>query len=117
MTRPRLPGRLARRFGIYLAIGLFAAAAWSAYERLSAPGKIDAALAGQMRERNRVDILVQLGFSPEQTHIKIFQEFGAVVGVTKNELTLMRVRSDDVAKIARYYWVRRVTVPRPRGEK
>lgn len=112
-----MTSRLARRFGIYLAVGLFATAAWSAYVRLAAPAKIDEALVKQISTRDRVDIMVQLGFSPEQTHIKIFQDFGAVVGVNKNELTLLRVRSDDVSRIARYYWVRRVTVPRPRGEK
>ena len=57
-----------------------------------------------------VNVVVTLGFAPEEFHIRLFQTHGVVSGVRGTTVLLNRVSAQDVARIARYYWVRRVAL-------
>jgi hypothetical protein len=87
-------------------------AAWEAYLTLSAPGRIDAALRPALAQGRPVDVTVALGFAPEEFHIRLFQEVGVVSGVQGTTVLVNRVRPQDVHRIARYYWVRRIAPQR-----
>lgn len=82
---------------------------WEAFVRLTAPGRIDAALQPALRQEAPVDIAVTLGFPPEDFHIRLFQGYGVVSGVRGRTVLMNRVRPEDVRRIAGYYWVRRIT--------
>lgn len=91
---------------------LVVAAAWSGWELflvLSAPGRIDPALQVALRERAPVAVAVTLGFAPENFHIRLFQSYGVVSGVRGTTVLVNRISPDDLRRIARYYWVRRIT--------
>ncbi|HEV8641773.1 MAG TPA: hypothetical protein VGV13_11800 [Methylomirabilota bacterium] len=94
-----------------LAFLLVVAALWGAGEafvRLTAPGRIDAALARALDREALVNIVVTLPFVPEDFHIRLFQGYGVVSGVRGTSVLINRVRADDVWRIARHYWVRRI---------
>ena len=94
---------------------LIAGTVWGGYEaflRLTAPGRIDAALEPALRQEASVDVAVTLGFAPEDFHIRLFQDYGVVSGVHGTTVLVNRVRPEDVRRIARYYWVRRITPQR-----
>jgi hypothetical protein len=42
--------------------------------------------------------------------VRLFQGYGVVSGVRGTTVLLNRVRPEDVRRIARYYWVRRITL-------
>jgi hypothetical protein len=95
-----------------VAFVLVAGAAWGGWEaflRLTAPGRIDAALRPALGKAAPVDVAVTLGFAPEDFHIRLFQGYGVVSGVRGRTVLMNRVRPEDVRRIARYYWVRRIT--------
>ncbi len=56
-----------------------------------------------------MDVAVTLGFAPEDFPIRLFQGYGVVSGVRATTVLVDRVRPEDVGRIARYYWVRRIT--------
>jgi hypothetical protein len=87
---------------LYLAFQL-----WMA---LAAPGKI-APFPG---DRERVNVLVTLPFTPERFHVLVFQGYGRVSGTTDDAVEIRGVRRTDLRAIARHYWVRRVE-PLPQG--
>ena len=91
---------------------LLAAAAlgggWEVALRLTAPGRIDPALASALAQDSLVNIVVTLPFAPEDFHIRLFQGYGVVSGVRGTTVLLERVRPEDVRWIARHYWVRRI---------
>ena len=58
----------------------------------------------------RVNVSVVLGFPPEDFHVRLFQGYGVVSGVRGTTVLVSRVRPEDVRRIARYYWVRRITL-------
>jgi hypothetical protein len=98
---------------------LAAGAAWGGWEtflRLSAPGRVDVAVARALDRDRRVNVAVTLPFAPEDFHIRLLQGHGVVSGVRSTTVLLDRVSGDDVARIARYYWVRRVTLGRGPGD-
>src|SRR5215467_13232824 len=93
---------------------LVVAAAWGAWELflvLTAPGRIDPALEPALRDRAPVSVAITLGFAPENFHIRLFQSYGIVSGVRGTTVLLNRVSPDDLSRIARYYWVKRISVP------
>ena len=59
-----------------------------------------------------MNVAVTLGFAPEDFHIRLFQSHGVVSGVRGTTVLLNRVPAEDVGRIARYYWVRRITLQR-----
>jgi len=90
---------------------LVAGALWGGWEaslRLTAPGRIDAELQKALARERLVNVAVTLGFAPEDFHIRLFQGHGVVSGVRGTTVLLNRVPREDVERIARYYWVRRI---------
>lgn len=87
-------------------------AGWEAFIRLSAPRRLEPALAAALAREPLVNVAVTLGFAPEDFHIRLFQSYGVVSGVRGTTVLLNRVRPEDVARIARYYWVRQITLQR-----
>jgi hypothetical protein len=84
-------------------------AGWETYLVTSAPGRLDPALAGALARGAPVNVAIVLGFAPEDFHIRVMQGHGVVSGVQGTTVLLNRVAPDDVRRIARYYWVRRIT--------
>ena len=80
---------------------------WEAFTRLAAPGRIDPALTRALGG-GPVNVAVTLGFTPEEFHIRLFQTYGVVSGVRGTTVLMNRVRDEDVRRIARHYWVRRI---------
>ena len=92
---------------------LVVAALWGGFElylAASAPRRLDAAVATALAREAPLDLAVTLGFAPEDFHVRLFQGYGVVKGVRGTTLLLGRVAPDDVRRIARYYWVRRITL-------
>ena len=81
---------------------------WEAFLRMTAPGRIDAALEPALTRAAPVDVAVTLPFAPEDFHIRLFQGYGVVSGVRGTTVLMKRVSPEDVRRIARHYWVRRV---------
>lgn len=96
-----------RTVGFLLAVALLWGA-WEAFVRVTAPGRIDPALAQVLGREPTVNVAVTLGFAPEDFHIRLFQTHGTVSGVRGTTVLINRVRADDVRRIARHYWVRRI---------
>ncbi len=107
-----LPALLRHRTAVFLLVVGAVAGGWEAFVGLTAPGRIDAALQPALRKEAPVDVAVSLGFPPEDFHIRLFQGYGVVSGVRGTTVLMNRVRPEDIRRIARYYWVRRIG-PRP----
>jgi hypothetical protein len=83
---------------------------WQTFLAASAPGRLDGAVRLALDREPRVSVAVALGFPPEDFHVRLFQGYGVVSGVRGTTVLLNRVRPEDVRRIARYYWVRRITL-------
>jgi hypothetical protein len=91
------------------AVGLYLL--WQLWLTLAAPGKI---AAGFPAERERVNVLVTLPFTPERFHVLVFQRYGRVSGTQDNSIEVRGVDKKDLTSVARPYWVKRVE-PLPTG--
>ena len=100
-----------RTVGFLLVVGALWGA-WEAYLARSGPGRIDASLRPALERSAPVDVVIALGFAPEEFHIRLFQDYGVVSGVRGTTVLVNRVRPEGVRRIARYYWVLRIT-PKP----
>jgi hypothetical protein len=100
---------LKHRTVIFLLVAAAAWSGWIAFVEGTAPGRIDPALRGALRQGTPLNVTVTLGFPPEDFHIRLFQGSGVVSGVQGTRILLNRVRPEEVRRIARYYWVRRIT--------
>jgi hypothetical protein len=98
--------RTVRFLLVMVALGV----AWQAYVAARAPGRLDARLGAALDREPLVNVAVTLGFAPEDFHVRLFQGYGVVSGVRGPTVLLNRVRPDDVRRIARYYWVRRIAL-------
>lgn len=80
-------------------------AAWLAFQlwlTLTAPGKIAPELAGTSP---RVNIQIELPFTPERFHVQAFQQYGRVAGADDHSIALRGVKRTDLNAVARPYWV------------
>jgi hypothetical protein len=68
-----------------------------------APGKISPELAGASE---KVNIQVDLPFTPERFHVLALQKYGRVAGAGEHSIDLRSVRRVDLTSIARRYWVK-----------
>jgi len=82
---------------------------WETFLAASAPGRLDGPLRVALEQESLVNVAVTLGFPPEDFHVRLFQGYGVVSGVRGTTVLLNRVRPEDVRRIARYYWVRRIS--------
>jgi hypothetical protein len=103
-----LRAALRHRTAAFLLVAGVAWGGWEAFLGLTAPGRIDPALLGALGNQAPVDVAVTLGFAPEDFHIRLFQGYGVVSGVRGTTVLINRVRPEDVRRIARHYWVRRI---------
>ena len=83
---------------------------WEAYLRLSASWRLGDDVTRALARQPLVNVAVTLGFAPEEFHVRLFQTHGVVSGVRGTTVLLNRVPAQDVARIGRYYWVRRVAL-------
>ena len=80
-------------------------AAWALFQvwlTLAAPGKISADLAGTSP---RVNVQIELPFTPERFHVLSFQQYGRVSGADAHSIELRDVKRTDLNAVARPYWV------------
>ena len=80
-------------------------AAWFGFQlwlTLAAPGKISPELAGTSP---RVNIQIELPFTPERFHVQAFQQYGRVAGADDHSIALRGVKRTDLNAVARPYWV------------
>ena len=79
---------------------------WHAWQLAAAPGKV----VGEFKPnaQGRVNVLVTLRFEPERFHVLVFQQHGRVSGTYDASIEVRGVRKDEIAAVARPYWVRRV---------
>jgi len=79
--------------------------AWAGFQlwlTLAAPGKISAELAGTSE---KVNVQIELPFTPERFHIQALQKFGRIAGADEHSVELRGVRREDLTSVARPYWV------------
>ncbi|MDE2378218.1 hypothetical protein [Bradyrhizobium sp.] len=80
-------------------------AAWALFQlwlTLAAPGKISPELAGNSE---KVNVQVELPFTPERFHVLAFQQYGRVSGTDDHSIDLRGVKRTDLKAVARPYWV------------
>ena len=61
----------------------------------------------------RVNIVVTAKFPPEEFHMGIYQDVGAMRGSDGKSSTLFRVKPRDVQALARHYWIERIDLAPP----
>lgn len=92
---------------VVLVVGLLL---WHGWLSWAAEGKVDPQVYEALQRRRRVDVLVELNFPPERFHVLTFQKFGRVSGTRENTVELRGVGREAIQQVARFYWVRRVSV-------
>lgn len=78
---------------------------WLAFQlwlTVVAPMKISPELAGTSP---RVNIQIELPFTPERFHVQAFQQYGRVAGADDHSIALRGVKRTDLNAVARPYWV------------
>jgi hypothetical protein len=101
---------LRHRTAVFLLVVAGLAAGWQAFLALTAPGRLAPEVAAALTRQPRLNVRVRLGFAPEEFHVRLFQEYGVVRGVQGTTVLLDRVRAEDVSRLARYYWIRGITL-------
>ena len=69
---------------------------------LIAPTKIAAELSGTSE---KVNVRIELPFTPERFHVLAFQQYGRVSGADDHSIELRGVKRTDLNAVARPYWV------------
>jgi hypothetical protein len=93
------------RFLLVVGLGLVA---FVGYGTLTAPRRIAPALQAELAKGGHADIAVVLPFPPEQFHVNLFQQVGTVRGVRGTVVLIGRVPTQEVRRLAHYYWIRRI---------
>ncbi|AWL97564.1 MULTISPECIES: hypothetical protein [Bradyrhizobium] len=86
-------------------IVLGAIAAWALFQlwlTVAAPGKISPELTGTSE---KVNVQIELPFTPERFHVLAFQQYGRVSGTDEHSIELRGVKRTDLNAVARPYWV------------
>ncbi|MCA1359308.1 hypothetical protein I6F14_04620 [Bradyrhizobium sp. IC3069] len=84
---------------------LGAVAAWALFQlwlTIAAPGKISPQLTGTSE---KVNVQIELPFTPERFHVLAFQQYGRVSGTDEHSIELRGVKRTDLNAVARPYWV------------
>ena len=101
---------LRHRSVVFLLVVAIAWGGWQLFLSVTAPQRIDPALQAALRAGAPVAVAITLAFAPENFHIRLFQSYGVVSGVRGTTVFVNRVSPDDLRRIARYYWVKRITM-------
>ena len=64
----------------------------------------------------RVNIVVTAKFPPEEFHMGIYQDVGAMRGSDGKSSTLFRVKPRDVQALARHYWIDHIDLAPPQKQ-
>jgi hypothetical protein len=102
--------RLRHRTVVFLLAMTVLWGGWEAYLRISAARRGGGDVRGVLAPEPVVNVVVTLRIAPEEFHIRLFQTHGVVSGVRGTSVLLNRVPAQEVARIGRYYWVRRVAL-------
>lgn len=94
--------------GRTIVVVLVAALAWQGYLYAAAGSKIDPEVASEVEAGEPVRVTVVLGFTPERFHTLYLQDYGRVMGIDGNEIPLRAVRPENIARLARVYWIDRL---------
>jgi hypothetical protein len=89
--------------------------AWAAFQlwlTFAAPGKISPELSGASE---KVNVQIDLPFTPERFHVLAFQQYGRVSGTDDHSIELRGVKRTDLNAVARPYWVTAVGPIKPGG--
>ncbi len=101
---------LRHRSAVFLLVVAVVWGSWELFLTVTAPGRIDPALRPALEERAPLAVAITLGFAPENFHIRLLQSYGVVSGVRGTTVLMNRVSPDDLRRIARYYWIQRITM-------
>ena len=89
---------------VFLLFGLY----WG-YGYLSGPSKITGRLHAQLSKNpSEVNITVTTIFPPEEFHISIYQDLGAMRGVRDRTAALYTMTPASVRTLSQYYWVHEI---------
>lgn len=83
---------------------------WNGWLSWAAPRKLAPEVAPALKATTTVDLAVELNFPPERFHILTFQTVGRVTGSKENTVELRGVDPKSILRLARYYWVKRISV-------
>jgi len=100
---------LRHRTALFLLVVTILWSGWEGFLAATAPRRLGPGLREALDGDKAVNVVVTLGFAPEDFHIRLFQEYGVVSGVRGTSVLLNRVRPADVRRISRFYWVRQIT--------
>ena len=84
------------------------AVAWNLWLTLQAGPKLEPSVREAAASGEPQDVFVVLNFPPERFHTLIMQRYGRVAQSSDDGIDLRGVKSDDLFRLARYYWVREV---------
>ena len=80
-----------------------------AYGYVTGPSRISDRLAAALADGPpRLNIVVTAKFPPEEFHMGVYQDVGAMRGSQGRNSTLFRVKSRDVRALSRRYWIERI---------
>lgn len=99
-----------------LMVLLWTAAVLKASSLAAAPGKVDASVWQAVVADPAVSVEVRLVVPAEEFHIRALQGLGLLESVQADRVRLRELRPGALARLARLYWVRRVSVRRA-GER
>jgi hypothetical protein len=101
----RLLRRLLRtQAGRTLFVVLVCYGAYTLWAMYQAEGKIHDDVPALVDERGRVDVEVELAFSPERFHILVIQDHGRIRR-TLGDVVHVRAELDDLRRLARRHWI------------
>jgi hypothetical protein len=98
----------------FLAVVALYLAIFNGYGYFTGPSRISDRLQQALDTgAARVNIVVTAKFPPEEFHLGIYQDVGAMRGSKGNTSTLFRVKRADVRALARHYWIDRIDLAPP----
>ena len=101
-------GLLKHRSAVFSLVVAVAWGGWELFLTLTAPDA-STRCSVALEEREPLAVAITLGFAPENFHIRLLQSYGVVNGVQGTTVLVNRVSPGDVRRIARYYWIQRIT--------
>ncbi len=78
------------------------------YGRLTADFRMSSEVKAALRTERFLSVAVVLNFSPEDFHMKYFQDLGTMGGVKNTTILMLRIAADQVRMVAGEYWIQRI---------
>lgn len=84
---------------------------YQGYGYLSAPDRMTPELRQALDSgAKRINIKITTEFPPEEFHMGIYQDAGSIRGTEGATTTVYRVKQNEVRDLARYYWIKRISL-------